>query len=157
MNLESATLVLRSVNADVNVGNYNNDMTWNDINLKTLLGPMWLKYKRFKIIMTAYGSGPQSITDVNRFVNVYMEGLRWVNSSYDTNINANRTRALVGTAEYASTGRTLNYVNESGFVFDTQQTTANIRIFLTRITDDTLQSVQYANSICVFSIYGIEE
>lgn len=158
MNLESATLVLRSINANVNVGNFNNDMTFNNIDLKSLLGPMWVKYKRFKLIMTAYASGPQAgITDVNRFVNVYMDGLRWVNSSYDTSISANRSRALVGTAEYSTTGRTINYVTEAGFIFDTQQNTANIRILLTRITDDTTQATQYSNSMCCFSIYGVEE
>lgn len=158
MNLESATLVLRSVNANVNVGGFNNDVSFNNINIKTLLGSMWQKYRKFKLIMTAFGSGPQAgISDVNRFVNVYVDGLRWVHSSYDTSVSANRTRALVGTSEFATTGRTINYVNESGFMFDNQQTTATLRLTLTRITDDTLQATQYSNWVCVFSIYGIEE
>lgn len=158
MNLESATLVLRSINANTNVGNFNNDVTWNDINIKALLGPMWVKYKRFKIILTAFASAPQAgITDPNRLVNVYMEGLRWVNSSYDTSISANRSRALVGTAEFATVGRSINYVNESGFIFDNQQTTASIRILLTRITDDTRVATQYSSFVCCFSIYGLEE
>lgn len=158
MNLESATLILRSINADINVGNFNNDMTWSNINLKALLGAMWLKYKKFKIIMTAYGSAPQAgITDVNRIVNIYLEGLRWVNSSYDTSISANRSRALIGTMEYATIGRNMNYVSESGFIFDTQQTTANIRLLLTRVSDDTTVATQYSSSICILSIYGIDE
>jgi len=157
MNLESATLVLRSINANVNVGNFNNDVTFNNINLKALLGSMWAKYKRFKLILTAFASGPQTITDPNRLVNVYMEGLVWVNSSYDTSMSANRNRALVGTAEFATAGRSINYVNESGFIFDNQQDTANIRIFLTRISDDVTASVQYAPFVCCFSIYGLEE
>jgi hypothetical protein len=158
MNLESATLVLRSINANTNVGNYNNDLTWNDINIKALLGPMWLKYKKFKLIMTGFASSAQTgITDTNRIVNIYMEGLRWVQSSFDTSISANRSRALVGTAEFSTTGRTINYVNESGFIFDTQQTTSNIRLFFTRVTDDTLQATQYSPSIAIFSIYGIDE
>jgi hypothetical protein len=158
MNLESATLVLRSINADINVGNFNNDMTWSNINIKALLGPMWLKYKKFKLIMTAYGSAPQAgITDANRIVNIYMEGLRWVNSSYDTSISANRNRALIGTTEYFTAGRSMNYVSESGFLFDTQQTTANIRISLTRVLDDTIVATQYSSSICILSIYGIDE
>jgi hypothetical protein len=158
MNLESATLVLRSINANTNVGNYNNDLTWNDINIKALLGPMWMKYKRFKLIMTGFASSGQTgISDVNRIVNIYMEGLRWVQSSFDTSISANRSRALVGTAEFSTTGRTINYVNESGFIFDTQQTTSNIRLFFTRVTDDTLQATQYSPSIAIFSIYGIDE
>ena len=158
MNLESATLVLRSINANTNVGNLNNDVTWSNINIKALLGSMWTKYKKFKIILTAFASSPQSgITDPNRLVNVYMEGLRWVNSSYDTSISANRSRALVGTAEFATTGRSINYVNESGFIFDNQQTTANLRMVLTRITDDTVVATQYSSFVCCFSIYGLEE
>lgn len=158
MNLESATLVLRSINANTNVGNYNNDLTWNDINIKALLGPMWMKYKKFKLILTGFASSAQTgISDTNRIVNIYMEGLRWVQSSFDTSVSANRSRALVGTAEFSTTGRTINYVNESGFIFDTQQTTSNIRLFFTRVTDDTLQATQYSPSIAIFSIYGIDE
>lgn len=158
MNLESATLVLRSINANTNVGNYNNDLTWTDINIKALLGPMWLKYKKFKLIMTGFASSPQAgITDANRIVNIYMEGLRWVQSSFDTSISANRSRALVGTAEFTTNGRSINYVSESGFIFDTQQTTANLRIFFTRVIDDTIQATQYSSNVAVFSIYGIDE
>jgi hypothetical protein len=133
-------------------------MTWTDINIKTLMGPLWMKYKKFKLIFTSHGGAPQAgISDTNRIVNVYMEGLRWVHSSYDTSVNANRTRALVGTLEYTTTGRTTNYVNESGFIFDTQQTNANLRIYLTRMTDDTIVNTQYPPSAFCFSIYGVDE
>lgn len=117
-----------------------------------------MKYKKFKLIFTSHGGAPQAgISDTNRIVNVYMEGLRWVHSSYDTSVNANRTRALVGTLEYTTTGRTTNYVNESGFIFDTQQTNANLRIYLTRMTDDTIVNTQYPPSAFCFSIYGVDE
>lgn len=157
MNLESSTLVLRSINANVNVGGFNNDMTWQNINLKSLLGSMYGKYRRFKLILTAFAGGPASVNTINGIVNFYMEGLRWYQSSYDTSINANRTRALVGTGEFSTTGRTINYVTEAGYMFDTQQLNADIRIFITRVSDDTIQATQYSPSIFVFSIYGVDE
>lgn len=158
MNLESATIVLRSINANVNVGGLNNDLTFTGINIKTLLGSLWQKYRRFKLIMTAFAAGPQAgITDANRIVNVYMEGPRWFTSSYDTSISANRSRALVGTAEYTTTGRSLNYINDSGFLFDNQQTMLDIRLLIARVSDDTVAAAQYPSSIFVFSIYGVEE
>jgi hypothetical protein len=158
MNLESSTLILRTINANENVGGFNNDMTWNNIDLKSMLGSMWLKYKRFKLILTGHGSAPQSgMISSNGNVCIYMEGLRWVNSSYDTSISANRSRALVGTTTYTTTGAATNYVSESGFIFDTQQTTANIRITLARVLDDTIQATQYSAGVFVFSIYGLEE
>lgn len=158
MNLESATLVLRTINANENVGGFNNNMTFNNINIKALLGSMWLKYKRFKIILTGHGSAPQSgMSATNAHVNIYMDGLRWVNSSYDTSISANRSRALVGISQYSTAGSATNYVSESGFVFDTQQTTANIRITLARVLDDTVQATQYSSAVFIFSIYGLED
>jgi hypothetical protein len=158
MNLESATLILRTINATENVGGFNNNMEWSNIDIKALLGSMWLKYKKFKIILTGHGSAPQSgMTNPNGNVSIYLEGLRWVNSSYDTSISANRSRALVGTTTYTTTGGATNYVSESGFIFDTQQTTANLRITLARIVDDTIQSLQYSSAVFIFSIYGIEE
>ena len=157
MNLESSTLVLRSINANINVGGFNNDMTFQNINLKSLLGAMYNKYKRFKLILTAFATAPASVNSTNGIVNIYMEGLNWYQSSYDTSVNANRTRALVGTAEYVTTGRTINYVTEAGYMFDTQQTNVDLRIFITRVTDDTIQATQYSPSIIVFSIYGIDD
>lgn len=158
MNLESSTLILRSINADENVGNFNDDMTWYNIDLKTLLGSMWGKYRRFKLILTAHGSAPQTgMTTNNGAVSINMEGLRWVTSSYDTSISANRSRAVVGTTVYNTVGNAINYITESGFIFDTQQTTANIRITLTRVLDDTIQAVQYSPAVFCFSIYGLED
>ena len=157
MNLESSTLVLRSINANINVGGFNNDMTFQNINMKSLLGAMYNKYNRFKLILTAFATAPSSVNTTNGIVNIYMEGLNWYQSSYDTSVNANRTRALVGTGEYVTSGRTINYVTEAGYMFDTQQTNVDLRIFITRVTDDTIQATQYSPSIVVFSIYGIDD
>jgi hypothetical protein len=157
MNLESSTLVLRSINANINVGGFNNDMTFQNINMKSLLGAMYNKYNRFKLILTAFATAPSSVNTTNGIVNIYMEGLNWYQSSYDTSVNANRTRALVGTGEYVTSGRTINYVTEAGYMFDTQQTNVDLRIFITRVTDDTMQATQYSPSIIVFSIYGIDD
>lgn len=158
MNLESATLILRSINANENVGNFNNDMTWYNIDLKTLLGSMWGKYKRFKLILTAHGSAPQiGMTGQNGLVTINMEGLNWVTSSYDTSISANRSRAVVGTGFYSTAGSSINYITESGFIFDTQQTTANMRIYLNRVLDDTKQAIQYSPAVFCFSVYGLDD
>ena len=158
MNLESATLVLRTINASTNSGGFNNDMTWDAIDIKGLLGSLWLKYNRFKLILTGHGSAPQSgMISSNGNVAIYLEGLNWVNSSYDTSVSANRTRALVGTSTYDTSGRATNYVSESGFVFDTTQTTANLRITLARVLDDVVQPTQYSAAVFIFSIYGVDD
>jgi hypothetical protein len=158
MNLESATLVLRTINASTNVNGFNNDTTWDNIDIKSLLGSLWLKYSRFKLILTGHGSAPQSgMSTSNGNVSIYLEGLDWVNSSYDTSVSANRTRALVGTTTYDTNGRATNYVSEAGFIFDTRQTTANLRITLARVLDDVVAQTQYSSAVFIFSIYGLED
>lgn len=165
MNIESATLTLRTsgintANGDINVGNRNNDCTWN-INLQQVLGSMMGKYKRFKICPTSIGSATPvpSLSDANRLVCVNVEGLQWENSSYRLANTSIASSLIMNTAALGTTaGISINYTGETGFVF-TRPTTNNvsIRIFLTRMSDDTIQAIQYPNLVYCFSIYGIDE
>lgn len=164
MNIESATLVLRtsSINTakgDVDVDGYNNDVTWN-IDLQRCLGNMFNKYKRFKICLTSIGGGTPSpvLVDANRWLNVNIEGFQWVNSGYNSSTGALNRNIIASTVQTgSSTGFSTNFTGEVGFVFNKPASgNVAVRIYLTRILDDTIAAVQYPNFCYCFSIYGIE-
>jgi len=161
MNLESATLVLRTLSLgpnDINVGSLNNDVSWN-INLQTCLGSMYNKYDRFKICLTSMGSSvpTPTLTDQNRFVMINVEGLQWNNQTYNSQTGIIERNAILSTVDLqTNTGRTINYTGEVGCVFyKPQSSDVRIRVYLTRISDNTIQNVQYPPLIYCFSIYGI--
>ena len=163
MNLESATLVLRTsaINTsrgDINVGNFNNNCSW-AINLQTVLGSMYNKYSRFKICLTSFGNASGgTLTDINRIININIAGLQWNNQSYDTTTGTIISSVNIASVDMINQGRSVNFAGETGFVFfKPNSSDVVIRIFLTRVFDDTLQAVQYPNCVFCFSIYGIEE
>ncbi len=161
MNLESATLVLRTSALgpnDVNVSNFNNDVYWN-INLRRVLGSMFDKYNRFKICLTSIGTSTPALSEANRFVQVNMEGLQWNNQSYDTQTGILRSNVIIeSVALGTNTGITYNFTGEIGQVFyKPQSDDVRLRIYLQRISDNTIQAIQYPNIVYCFSIYGIEE
>lgn len=164
MNLESATLVLRTsgintAQGDINVGNRNNDTTWN-INIQQVLGSMLTRYTRFKLCLTSVGAGtpPTTLTDNNRMLCVNIEGLNWENSSYDVLTGNLSSSVIAATIAVGTTqGFSTNFTGETGFVFTRPvANNVSIRIFLTRIQDNTIQALQYPNIVYCFSIYGIE-
>lgn len=163
MNLESATLVLRTASlgsSGINVNNFNNDCTWN-IDLQTVLGTIYHKYKRFKICLTSVGSGipNPTLTDASRFVNVNLEGLQWVNSGYDTTNGAVNRNVIATTIVLNSTlGFSNNFTGEVGFVFNKPNSNnISFRVYLTNVSNNTINQVQYPNLCYCFSIYGIDE
>jgi hypothetical protein len=165
MNIESATLVLRtsSINTtvgDVNANGFNNDVTWN-INLQQCLGSMYSKYRRFKLCITSVGCGTPGTTlsDNNRLLNVNIEGFQWVNASYNYMSGTMDRNVIASTITAGTTsGFSNNFTGEVGFVFNKPSSSdVRVRIYLTRISDNTIVPIQYPNFCYCFSIYGINE
>jgi len=164
MNLESATLVLRTsglntAQGDINIGNRNNDFTFN-LNIQQVLGSMLTKYKKFKLCLTSVGAATPSpaLSDTNRLLCVNIEGLNWENSSYNIATGNLSSSVIAATIAIGTTaGFSTNFTGETGFIFTRPvANNVSIRIFLTRIQDNTIQQIQYPNSVYCFSIYGIE-
>ncbi len=165
MNLESATLVLRTsslntAQGDINIGNYNNDVTISNINIQRVLGSMLTKYKKFKLCLTSVGAAtpPTTLSDTNRLLCVNIQGLNWENSGYNVatgNLSSSVIAATIAIG--TTTGFSTNFTGETGFIFTRPvANNVSIRIFLTRIQDNTTQAIQYPNTVYCFSIYGIE-
>ena len=95
-NAESASIVLRS--ADLTAGSTNaigsadtflTNFTWNNINLRTLLGSMYEKYDRFVLVPTqvqsAQGSASFGTTADDRNCLLFIRGLPFTNNTYNIN------------------------------------------------------------------------
>ena len=94
-NEESASLVLRvgdlPNNGSNNVGScdaYHTNMTWNNINLRTLLGDVYDKYDEFALVPVVAASGFANNTfgsfSDDRITQVYISGLPFTNNVYNT-------------------------------------------------------------------------
>lgn len=165
MNLESATLVLRTAsinanNGDVDVNGYHNDVTWN-IDLQQCLGSMYGKYKRFKLCLTSVGSGTPgtALADNNRYLNVNIEGFPFINSTYNSATGSNNRNVIACVVQAGTTtGFSTNFTGEVGFIFNKPPSSnLSVRIYLTKISDGAITSLQYPNFCYCFSIYGIED
>jgi hypothetical protein len=160
MNLESAVLILRTSDATTNVNTFGSNVTWSNINLKALLGTLYNKYTKFKICLTSYANvNTTANVTADRYLQVYMSGLNWINQGYTYTINGNINSTIIATVDITSaSGRAINYTGEVGNVFYMKnQTSTDITISFTRVSDNVLNTAQnYGNSVYCFSIYGIE-
>ncbi len=92
-NIESATLILRSGDLIANATNqygscdqYITNMTWNNINLRTLLGTLYDRYDLFNICLSNVSHSTQPVqfatTPDDALVQICVAGLPFVNQTY---------------------------------------------------------------------------
>ena len=158
MNIESSTLVLRTINATNNTNRTNS--TWR-VNLRQTLGNLYNNYRRFKICLTSWGTA----VAVNGFVAddlatvVSMSGLRWENQTYDTATNGLRQNAVISTLRFANNNIAVEvFTGEVGQVFiKPNYDELDITISIEKISGNAFPALQYPQCCYVFSIYGIPE
>ena len=108
---ENAALVLRTgdltVNTTTNVGTcdqYRTNFTWNNINLRALLGCMYDKYDKFNIclntISTSYMTSLPGYFGDDKIVQLYMGGLPFLNQTYDVVRCTNTPNTIIGTFNF---------------------------------------------------------
>jgi len=104
-NAESATLILRSNDLTANTTNavgtadaFFTNMTWNNINLRTLLGSMYEKYDRFVLVPTqiqsANGSAAFGTTADDRNCLIFVRGMPFTNNTYNVSTLTNQNSAF---------------------------------------------------------------
>ena len=80
----NASLVLSTTTSSNNTSR--TSFTWNNINLRMLLGDMYDKYDRFNLCLNTISSGLSDAyfgTQADAQVLVRVSGLPWVNNSYN--------------------------------------------------------------------------
>ena len=169
--IPSATLVLKTTDltagASNNIGIMNafrTDMTWNNINLRILLGDMYDKYDRFnlclKSIAASTSQATSGTTPDDKAILIRLSGLPFVNQTYNQATNTNSSSIILTPFIMLSGGATFVPVtNGKQFTFSKNQDICNIRINYTKVVDDTIPAgtASFPTYVYIFDIYGIEK
>ena len=144
-----------------------NSITWNNVNLRMLLGEMYDRYDKFNISLNFIaGSRTGSVVEdapTNRNVSVRMRGLNFT-SSYSQASGNNNNSIVLSTIQIPLTNNTAwvnNYFTQQYFTFQKQET-ATITIDLISVLTDTFptptQSTKLIGHLLYsFNIFGCEE
>ncbi len=179
-NIEQATLILRSgdliansVNqygsCDVNLTNF----TWNNINLRTLLGAMYDKYDLFNICLAnvtqSNGTGNFGATNDDIIVQIYLKGLPFLNQTYSVTdcCNNEGMGTVIGIFPFSlASYSSVNYNHFHCATFSKNQEQANINIYYQTIYPGLINGVAsynidtahpFPDVLFKFKIFGIEK
>ena len=142
-------------------------MTWSNINLRTLLGPMYDKYDSFNLVPTSYQSTVADAniggtSDDNRCVSINISGLPFTNNVYNTATKTNQNNCVIYTTRFLASN-SINGLGGNIMTFTKNQELANINIFYQRINPTGLGSynvntaVAYPHMIFTFNIYCVKK
>ena len=134
-------------------------MTWNNINLRTLLGDMYDKYDLFNLCLNTISTSQANTIDANaeaKNVVVRLSGLPWVNQSYNVKNANNGSSTVIATFNFtASTSSTQYYYSNNIATFGKNSDTCNITVEYAKILDDTvLLSPVYGTDITTLTGTG---
>ncbi len=157
---ENCNFTLRSVNAST-INASKTDMTWNNIDLRQVLGKMYDKYEKFKIVLVSV-----SQKNIGTFANGYndsvvllnMTGLPFENCCYDYSQKCNTDNCVIGIMKFLE-GYGYNPNTQLGYNFTKHNGANNIRIYYTRCKDGAVPNPSNKTFVDVafhFCIYGLK-
>ena len=170
--LQNATLVLRTMDltqsASTVLGTADNikcNLTWNNINLRTVLGDMYDKYDMFCLklceISTCASATTFGTATNDRYLLIRMSGLPWINQTYSQLEGCNTLPIILTTYNIGSSASITNKEVQSGkqFIFGKNQDVCNISLNCSRFSDDTTPQTSnpLPDSIFQFEIYGVDK
>ena len=167
-NCQTARLVLKS--SDIQSGtdgtfntNYS-QYTFNNINLRTVLGDMYDKYDTFNLCLNSIYSNPCSPAlgsdGSGNDLTLYIElsGLPFINQTYDIYNKCNNDSTTIASVNFVrNSPLTQLYYNSSCNTFSKNQELVNLTFNYYRIKDDLIPSsnANYPFMIYIFDIIGI--
>jgi len=152
---ETASLILKSSDltfgSSTTIGTADTNgttLTWNNINLRVLLGDMYDKFDRFNLNLNTLATSQANTIGTaaeDRCCYITISGLPWVNNSYSQKNNANTGATVIASCVFSSLGQTTQYYyGNNTTTFIKNQDIANITITLRKILDDSLPSTTNA-------------
>ena len=119
-------------------------MSWNNINLRTVLGDMYDKYNTFNISLASIStSTAHAIDDDNEslYIVIKMAGLPWINQTYDSKLLTNGNKAVIAPLEFFRYDNTLRDFNGNCVsTFGKNQDVCNLTLQYFRVSDDVIPS-----------------
>lgn len=161
----NASLVLSTTTSTNNAAR--TSFTWNNIDLRMLLGDMYDKYDRFNLCLNTIASGISNNyfgTQADAQVLVRVSGLPWVNNSYNiTSTRANNTgNTIIASFLFVNNSQQNQYFfSSNSATFSKNQDTANITIDYIRLSDLASPAVQvdtsFPHMVFIFDIFGVDD
>ena len=96
--LKTSDLTLNSSTSTGTVDQYGTSFTWNNINLRVLLGDMYDQYDRFNLNLNTIATGFADVigaTTNDRCTYVTIGGLPWTNITYNQTANSNLNSTVI--------------------------------------------------------------
>jgi hypothetical protein len=169
---ESASLVLRTSdlpsNSSNNIGSsdqYYTNMTWSNINLRTLLGNIYDKYDKFALVPVAYlsnvGDGTFGTTNDDRIVTINISGLPFTNNVYNSSSKTNQVSSTFYVARFVQNTYITGSTGGSVLTFTKNQELVNLNIFYQRVNlngngnYNVATTTAFPQMVFTFNIYGI--
>jgi hypothetical protein len=169
-NLQIASLVLRSsdltLNSTTQYGKCDQNrltMTWNNIDLRVLLGDMYDRYDLFNICLNTISTaaaGVVGLTADDRNNVVKLSGLPFINQTYSVKQGTNTSVCPISTFQFASgTTVTQLFFSNNCYTFGKSSLSCNLTIQYGRVLDDALPTTANAfpNVIFLFDIVGVSK
>jgi hypothetical protein len=170
-NLQIASLVLRSsdltLNSTTQYGTCDQNrltMTWNNINLRVLLGDMYDKYDLFNIclntITSAVSNANLGTTTDDRNVVVKLSGLPFINQTYNVKQGCNTNTCIISSFQFfSSISNTQWFYSNNCYTFGKSSLQCNLTIQYGRVSDDALPTTANAfpNMVFLFDIVGVSK
>ena len=148
-----------SINTDVSnqygsVNNVRNDITWNNVSLRTILGDMYDKYDKFNIKLSALlysqSAVPVSGNSVDLNLQIEITGLPFSNCTYHTKIDSNSSACVIGSFQLTTAARTIYFNDDNLITIEKPSDRNNIRIYFTTINN---VPPTWANAGPAFDLY----
>ena len=169
MDMRNATLILKT--SDLTPGQtttmgvcdaYRQNMTWYNINLRTVLGDLYDIYDYFNLSLYFISTDTTGtvVSSADKCVYMKIGGLPFSNQTYNVTNKANGTLCTMATFGFtANTSVQQNFYGSGFMTFAKNQELVNINIQYTRLQDDVpyngTGSFTYPNTVFIFHIFGV--
>jgi len=122
-------------------------ITWNNINLRVLLGDLYTKYNSFNLCLNTISTSTANTIDTNqecKNVVMRMSGLSWLNQTYSTTTLSNTSKSTICTFNFnPSNSISQAYYSSNVVTFGKNAEVVNLTIDYSRISDDSMSSTIY--------------
>lgn len=118
-------------------------ITWNNINLRQVLGDMYDEYEEFNLVLKQVASNQsnskfEGLPFNSRGVYIRLSGLPFINSTYDVVTRNNRPGAILGAFNIPVAGWVTQLFSDMAVTFGKSQFLCDLTIDLCEIADDDL-------------------
>ena len=168
-NLRKASLILRTGDLTPNQNNQfgftdslRTTATWNNVNLRTILGDMYNQYDYFNISLNSIATGlagTLSASKNNQVVSVRVSGLAWSNCSYDVKTGSNSQYAVIAPFTFIPSNTASQIYSYNTLTFGKNSDITSITIDFLRVSDGVripiLEITSFPTMTYYFDIVGV--